>query len=615
MTKGYKVDQRGQNIGFWQAGRDCVRGTFSYGGYTTRKGYFFGGILISLPGIILQIFSALLMMSSMSNMLSNPEASSASFETGMTVSMLSLICYILAAISGLPSAVRRLRDTGLNNQGIIIFLISILILSLLSTINIVAAIVAVYVFCQPSGKFLTTDQNHILFRNRDQEFQEILQPNGKVRTASDFQSLKSPLLRLVAISFLVIACLSVYLYNKNQNTQNVTITSNSSAIDISTYDMILYSDGESGYGTAEVEITAIPYYEGYDEELEQLLWNPTITLSKEEGLSNGDLVTVRIEVDQDQLESLGFESIGTYEQDVRIENLEEPYATSSSTQASSNLQEDILSNSIVTNVMATSYLSEPQHNLEHLPKNLIDGDRTTAWVEAASGQGIHESVTLTLDGVYRISQLSLFTGYQLSEDIFHKNSRPAKLQLTFSDNSSQEIDVNDQMREQLIELPQSVETSSVTVTIIKTFAGNKDEDTAISEIRFIGQKSQGSAPSSSPSSTAASLEEWPLSKQNELAQYMVEFGNEMNQPNYQRFAITKPVIWSGRQLDENFKILDGYEYWYDNGQQVHRYIFAINITREPIVLYSKDTGDPEFYLVGLTQNEMLPVAFREIYFR
>lgn len=615
MQKKYKIDQRGQNIGFWQAGRDCLRGSFCYGGYTSRKGYFFGGIAISLPGIILQIFSSILMMSSVSNMLNNPEASSASFSAGMILSMLSMVCMLLTIIPGLPSAVRRLRDTGLNNPGIVIFLISTLILSLLPTINIVVAIVAVYVFCQPSGKFLTTDQNHILFRNRDQELQEAPQPSGQVRTSGDFQSQKSPLLGLVAISFLVIACLSVYLYNKNQNTQNVIYTSNSSAIDISTYDIILYSDGESGYGTAEVEITAIPYYEGYDEELEQLLWNPTISLSKEEGLSNGDLVTVRIEVDQDQLERLGFDSIGTYEQDVRIENLEEPNATSYSTQASSNLQEGMLSNSIVTNVMATSYLSEPQHHLEHLPKNLIDGDRTTAWVEAASGQGIQESVTLTLDGVYRISQLSLFTGYQLSEDIFHKNSRPAKLQLTFSDNSSQEIDVNDQMGEQLIKLPQSVETSSVTVTIIKTFAGNKYEDTAISEIRFIGQKSQDSAPSSSPSSTTASLEEWPQSKQNELAQYMVEFGKEMNQPNYQRIAITKPVIWSGRQLDENFKILDGYEYWYDNGQQVHRYIFAININGEPIVLYSKDTGDPEFYLVGLTQNEMLPVAFREIYSR
>ncbi|HFI0448828.1 TPA: DUF805 domain-containing protein [Streptococcus suis] len=615
MQKKYKIDQRGQNIGFWQAGRDCLRGSFSYGGYTSRKGYFFGGIAISLPGIILQIFSSILMMSSVSNMLSNPEASSASFSAGMILSMLSMVCMLLTIIPGLPSAVRRLRDTGLNNPGIVIFLISTLILSLLPTINIVVAIVAVYVFCQPSGKFLTTEQNHILFRNRDQELQETPQPSEQVRASSKIQSQRSPLIGLMAISFLVIACLSVYLYNKNQNTQNVIYTSNTSAIDISTYDMILYSDGESGYGTAEVEITAIPYYEGYDEELEQLLWNPTITLSKEGGLSNGDLVTVRIEVDQDQLERLGFDSIGTYEQDVRIENLEEPNATSSSTQASSNLQEGMLSNFIVTNVMATSYLSEPQHHLEHLPKNLIDGDRTTAWVEAASGQGIQESVTLTLDGVYRISQLSLFTGYQLSEDIFHKNSRPAKLQLTFSDNSSQEIDVNDQMGEQLIKLPQSVETSSVTVTIIKTFAGNKYEDTAISEIRFIGQKSQDSAPSSSPSSTTASLEEWPQSKQNELAQYMVEFGKEMNQPNYQRIAITKPVIWSGRQLDENFKILDGYEYWYDNGQQVHRYIFAINITGEPIVLYSKDTGDPEFYLVGLTQNEMLPVAFREIYSR
>lgn len=449
MTKKYRIDQRGQNIGFWQAGRDCLRGTFSYGGYTTRKGYFFGGMVISLPGIILQVFSSVLMMSSMSNMLSSPEASSASFETVMTVSMLSMICYVLAAISGLPSAVRRLRDTGLTNLGIIIFLVSSLILSLLPIINIVVAIVDIYVFFQPSGRFLTDQKNHLLFLNRDEERQEssFYSLSGQGISSSSVHGqkdyVKYTVIGVIIISVLAIVGLSFLATNQSTTYQESAHLSIPQTIDLSRYDIVLYSDGQDGSGTAEVEITSIPYYEGYDEEVEQLLWNPTITLSKDSHLSNGDVVMVSIELDQDELDRLGIDATGIYEQYVTISTLDEPYVASS---------------------------------------------------------------------------------------------------------------------------------------------------------------------------TTVSQEDWPLSKQNELAQYMIQFGNEMNQPNYQRISITKPVVWSGRELDENFKILDGYEYWYDNYSKVHRYIFVVNITGEPVVLYSKDTGDPEFYIVSLTQNEMLPIAFREIYY-
>ncbi|HEL1612894.1 TPA: DUF805 domain-containing protein [Streptococcus suis] len=698
MQQKYKIDQRGQNIGFWQAGRDCLRGSFSYGGYTTRKGYFFGGLIISLPGIVLEIFSSIMVMSSVSSMLTNPEASSASFTAGMTLSMLGMVCTFLAIIPGLPSTVRRLRDAGLNNQGIIIFLASSLILSLLPVINIVVFIVNIYVTCQPSGHFLTDEKNHLLFSNREEEQHDnwstyqssnyVVENLADAHTGNSAQqtqeveaaeisqeeykttnpitpeiqkdldemvmgvssyaspsdtatrvsapsssngvteelrnregipyssvytqksSAKFKIIGVIVAVILCIAGLSILVTNKQNTTQNSSILPVHKTIDISTYDMVLYSDGESGNGTAEVEITSIPFYEGYDEEIEQFLWNPTVSISKDSGLSNGDVVTVRIELDQDELERLGLDATGIYEQDVMISKLEEPYVA----QESSASQHSVLSNAIITNVSATSYLSEPQHNLEHLPKNIIDGDRTSAWVEAVNGQGIQESITLTLDGVYTISKMSIYSGYQLSDDIYYKNSRPARLRLTFSDNSYQEVEVNDQMGEQLITLPQSVDTSSITVTILKTYFGSKYEDTAISDIRFIGQKSQGSVSSSSQSFQAIFQEEWPPSKQDELAQYMVQFGHEMNQPNYQRIAITKPLVWSGRELDENFKILDGYEYWYDNYTKVHRYIFVVNVTGEPVVLYSKDTGDPEFYIVGLTQNEMLPTAFREIYY-
>lgn len=521
MQNKYKIDQRGQDVSFGQAFKDSWRGLFSFSGYTTRKGYWQGLIGIYIPIFLLYIFVFPLLLT----------GSEAAVFLSIYLSFGSLLAYIPIFIGMLALRVRRLRDAGISNQGIVIYIISLCLLVFIPLINVVLVVLDLYIMCQPSGRFLTDEKNHPLFSNREKEQHdnwstdqssnyvvenladthtgnsaqqtqeveaaEISQEEYKTtnpitpeiqkdldemvmgvssyaspsdtatrvsapsssngvteelrnREGTPYSSVytqkssaKFKIIGVIVAVILCIAGLSIFVTNKQNTTQNSSILPVHKTIDISTYDMVLYSDGESGNGTAEVEITSIPYYEGYDEEIEQLLWNPTVSISKDSGLSNGDVVTVRIELDQDELERLGLDATGIYEQDVTISKLEESYVASS---------------------------------------------------------------------------------------------------------------------------------------------------------------------------TTVSQEDWPLSKQNELAQYMIQFGNEMNQPNYQRISITKPVVWSGRELDENFKILDGYEYWYDNYTKVHRYIFVVNVTGEPVVLYSKDTGDPELYIVSLTQNEMLPIAFREIYY-
>lgn len=105
---------------------------------------------------------------------------------------------------------------------------------------------------------------------------------------------------------------------------------------------------------------------------------------------------------------------------------------------------------------------------------------------------------------------------------------------------------------------------------------------------------------------------WSFDKQEALARYMVEFGQAMGQPNYQRIPITRKIIWSGVELDSSYQIVDGYEYWYNNGQSVHRYIFVIKPNGEPVVLYSEDTGASDYYITRVTQNDVLPSAFYDI---
>ena len=60
--------------------------------------------------------------------------------------------------------------------------------------------------------------------------------------------------------------------------------------------------------------------------------------------------------------------------------------------------------------------------------NIFDGDPSTAWVEAAEGPGIGESLVFTLDR--RIDMLSIVPGFARSRRLFLANGRPRRLRIT-----------------------------------------------------------------------------------------------------------------------------------------------------------------------------------------
>lgn len=136
----------------------------------------------------------------------------------------------------------------------------------------------------------------------------------------------------------------------------------------------------------------------------------------------------------------------------------------------------------VSNVTATSYLKEPQYGFVHSPSNVIDESLSNAWVENAPGQGVEESITLYLDGTYKVSGFTINAGYQKSSSTFKNNSRPDKLLVTFSDGSSVDVFLEDVNSQQKVTFSSAVETSSVTFTIMSVYPGSKYQDTAISEI-------------------------------------------------------------------------------------------------------------------------------------
>lgn len=141
---------------------------------------------------------------------------------------------------------------------------------------------------------------------------------------------------------------------------------------------------------------------------------------------------------------------------------------------------ETISMSDIAQISATSYLTEK--TTAHTPDRIADGSLSTAWVEGAEGQGLGESVSLQFTGTYLVTGLRIYAGYQKSEDLYYKNSRPQSIMVTFSDGTQETFSLEDQMGEQQLTLTQPRATESVTITIEAVYPGSRYQDTVISDL-------------------------------------------------------------------------------------------------------------------------------------
>lgn len=137
----------------------------------------------------------------------------------------------------------------------------------------------------------------------------------------------------------------------------------------------------------------------------------------------------------------------------------------------------------IKSLNATSELSE--YEMTHIARNVIDGNKATAWVEGADGQGIGEKLVFRFDNTYAVEGIKIRSGYQKSGDSYFYNSRPKEITIGFSDGTIRNYTLRDQNDlEQTISLGEKVETESISITIESVYEGDKYEDTCISEISF-----------------------------------------------------------------------------------------------------------------------------------
>lgn len=165
-------------------------------------------------------------------------------------------------------------------------------------------------------------------------------------------------------------------------------------------------------------------------------------------------------------------------------NVSEENSTENNSESENTTQVKSVTQDMISYVTETSSYTEVlnNNNIEYLGKNVIDSDSTTAWIEGKNGYGIGESITINFKENCLVKGFNILNGFQKTEDLYEKNSRPYIVELKFSDGTSEVIYLSDAFGEQTIYLENPKETSYITWTIKDIYTGSQYMDTAISEI-------------------------------------------------------------------------------------------------------------------------------------
>lgn len=152
----------------------------------------------------------------------------------------------------------------------------------------------------------------------------------------------------------------------------------------------------------------------------------------------------------------------------------------------------------ISSVEASSEL-KGSGSKSYSPKNLIDKDPSTAWVEGAKGTGVGETITLYLDKKQPVYGIQLVNGYTAGYEQYINNGTVTSVKVDFGGGVFAESDelvgygnVNFTAQELAeinrfrIGLDEPVTTDTITITITGAAEGEKYDDICISEIWVYG---------------------------------------------------------------------------------------------------------------------------------
>lgn len=123
---------------------------------------------------------------------------------------------------------------------------------------------------------------------------------------------------------------------------------------------------------------------------------------------------------------------------------------------------------------------------------LIDGNISTPWVEGVDGNGEGQTIVLHLAAPEQVYGILVYGGYLESEYLYEINGKPTNIRVDFGNGAVVEQGLANgfQLQEgsitlqwpDRVQLPHSVVTDTITITILEAEAGSKYQDTCISEV-------------------------------------------------------------------------------------------------------------------------------------
>lgn len=147
-----------------------------------------------------------------------------------------------------------------------------------------------------------------------------------------------------------------------------------------------------------------------------------------------------------------------------------------------------LSGIYLTSCDASSYLVEPERS--YPPTNMFDENYDNAWADGVSGEGVGETVWArwNCDGRCWVTGVAIRNGYQKTQSIYDKNSRPRDVVVNVNGTaySARLMDSRSGWQSILFDRPVVCEGEvQLTLTITSVYPGNRYQDTCITEIDLL----------------------------------------------------------------------------------------------------------------------------------
>lgn len=136
---------------------------------------------------------------------------------------------------------------------------------------------------------------------------------------------------------------------------------------------------------------------------------------------------------------------------------------------------------------ASSTLKEPDGS-EHPAENVTDWSRESAWVEGVEGNGLGESLTLTLAKPAKVNRVGIRNGYTKSPKLYLANSRVMQLRVSVNGGKAFTVELPDEYLEHehfWFDLPKTEGlVKTVRLEIGAIYPGTAYTDTAIADIKL-----------------------------------------------------------------------------------------------------------------------------------